>query len=337
MAVIITPGQLARRGEFYHQLASLLTAGMTLVQSLEQIHRAPPSVFLRRPLQALIDGLGQGLTFGEALRTVPGWLPIFDVALLTAGEQSGRLDSSFQILGEYYDDRARLARQVISGLTYPLFILHFAILVIPFPQLFLTGNWGPYLSQTLGPLIPAWGIVLLFLYAGQARRGIRWRGVVEGVLRQIPVLGKARHHLALSRLSLALEALLSAGVPVISAWPMAAAASSSPALERAVAGWKQALLTGESPADLLRSTRAFPEMFSNLYSTGEISGKIDDTLKRLRRYYQDDSARKMQALAQWVPRFLYLIIVVLLGMQIIGFWTNYYGGMTGRVDTFMEQ
>ena len=337
MAFIVTPGQLSRQAELYHQLGALLSAGMTLIQALEQLRNSPPSRAQTRPLQSLINDLQQGMTFGEAVARLPGWLPSFDVALLAAGEQSGRLDASFRLLAGYYGDRARLARQVISDLAYPVFLVHFAILLAGLPQLVISGGVGRYLQGVLGPLLPAWLLVLFFLLACQGRRGLFWRTLVERVLGAVPVLGKARRHLALARLAVALEALMNAGVSVLQAWPLATAASGSPALQKVVQRWPSHLQAGETPGDLMKQSPEFPEMFANLYATGERGGSIDATLKRLQLYYQDEGTRKLQALAQWIPRAIYLVIVVVLGYQIVNFWTGYFGGVPDRVDDFMSQ
>ncbi len=324
MPLIVTPGRLSKLSEFYHQLSSMMAAGLTLVQTLEQIHRSPPAAFLRRPVRHLLDGLQQGLDLSDALATLPDWLPSFDVALIAAGEKSGRLDAVFRILSDYYQAKAQLARQILGYLAYPLFTLHGAVFIIPFADAFLTGNWGGYLGQTVGLLIPAYVLVFLLIYACQGRRGEFWRSLVEKVLHPVPILGKARRQLAVSRLATALEALLNAGVPIFQAWEMAAAASGSPALRRAVAGWESRLQGGDSPGDLLPQTPVFPDMFANLYHTGEISGTLDDTLRRLRQYYNDEATRRIQALATWVPRLIYFAIVIVIAIHIIGFWSGYF-------------
>src|SRR5207253_10444765 len=110
-------------------------------------------------------------------------------------------------------------------------------------------------------LAPAYAVVFLLLVAGQGQRGETWRAGVERLLRWIPILGSARRHLALARLSAALEALISAGVSIFDAWELAAAASGSPALLHAVHGWHRALRSGETPAELLARTTEFPELF----------------------------------------------------------------------------
>ena len=134
----------------------------------------------------------------------------------------------------------------------------------------------------------------------------------------------ARSNLALARLSIALESLLNAGVSIIEAWELAAAASGSPALSRAVLSWRAEVRVGQTPAEAVRASRAFPELFSNLYSTGEISGQLDDTLRRLYQHYQEEAVRQMRFVAEWMPRLVYLLVVVFIAFQIISFWSAYF-------------
>src|ERR1051326_3573311 len=132
MPLIVTPRQLSQRSELYHQLASLISAGVTLISGLEMVRNSASARSLRKPLASLIEDLKQGSTFSESSRRLSrSWLPTFDLALLEAGENSGRLDLCFRFLADYYGERARLARQVMSDLAYPAFILHFAALIFP--------------------------------------------------------------------------------------------------------------------------------------------------------------------------------------------------------------
>jgi len=122
MPLIITPGQLSRRAEFYYQLAQLTSAGLTLINALEHLKQNPPTFSYRVHIRNLLNDLKEGYTFSQALNREKGWLPAFDVALLHAGEHSGRLDQCFRLLSDHYQDRARLARQMIGDLAYPLFV-----------------------------------------------------------------------------------------------------------------------------------------------------------------------------------------------------------------------
>lgn len=323
MPLIVTPGQFSQRAELYHQLTQLTSAGIGIVTALEQLQRNPPARSFRDPLRGVAIRLSQGYTFAEALRA-GAWLPEFDVSLIDAGERSGRLDSCFRLLTEYYADRARVARQVIMDLAYPVALLHFAVFIFPFPDFFMSGNFPVYLAKTVGILLPMYVVVAALIYAGQSKHGETWRGLVETVLRPVPLLGTARHYLTLARLAAALESLVAAGVTIIEAWELAAAACGSPGIRREVKTWKPDLLAGETPADKVNHCSWFPELFANLYHTGEVSGSLDDSLRSLRKYYQEEGTRKLHAVSQWLPRFIYLGIMLVIAYKVINFWMGYF-------------
>ena len=154
MPLIISPGQFTQRAEFYQQLGQLTGAGLGVIRALEQLHKHPPSRNYRQPIKRLLDELAGGYTFTESCIRLGQWLPAFDIALLHAGEQSGRLEACFRLLADYYRDRARLARQMIADLAYPAGLFHMAIFIFPFVEFFKTGNWLAYLFQTFGVLLP---------------------------------------------------------------------------------------------------------------------------------------------------------------------------------------
>jgi type II secretory pathway component PulF len=324
MELTITPAQLRRRAEFYLQLAQLTSAGIGLTAALEQLRRNPPARSYARPIQQLLHELADGSTFTDAVRSLGSWLPAFDIALLQAGEESGGIDACFRALANYYDDRARITRQMMADLAYPAFLFHFAIFIVPFSRFFATGNWVAYLLQTVGVLVPIYCVIALFIYAAQSRHGETWRSIMESILHPIPMLGTARRYLALARLSAALEGLLSAGVTIIEAWELAGTACGSPALRRAVHSWRPALRAGQTPAETVAASPVFPQLFANQYATGEISGRLDETLQRLHLYYQEEGSRKLRAVAQWTPRAIYLCIVLLIAIWIVHWWTDYF-------------
>jgi type IV pilus assembly protein PilC len=291
------------------------------------LQRAPPGRWMLPSLNRLKSFLDQGMTLTEALRQLGSWMPVFDVALIQAGEHSGRLDACFKLLAGYYRERAQLGRRVLADLAYPAFVLHAAVFIFPFPQLFLSGNLAAYLAQTVGLLAPLYLLVGLLLYAAQGSHGELWRAWIERVLDPLPWLGKARRELALARLAAALEALISAGLSITEGWELAADASGSPALRRAVASWKPAWLEGQTPAETLRDDPAFPELFANLYSTGEIGGQLDTTLARLHALYQEEASRKFHLLAEWLPRLLYLAVMLGIAYRIVTFYQGYFQGI----------
>jgi len=331
MPFIVTPSELNRRADFYHQLQQLTSAGLGIVNTLEQLQRNSPSRSYRVATGHLLGFIQRGQALGESMRAIPNWLPDFDITLIEAGEQSGRLDRCFRMLGDYYVERAKVARRVIGSLLYPAFLLHLLAAVAALVLFF----WFPKICVL--PLVALAGIYVatfLLVYATQNKHSEAWRGKVEFFLARIPLVGKARKHLAVARLSAALEALISAGVSIIEAWSLAGRASGSIALQRRIDSWIPDLRAGKTPAEMLQQTRAFPDIFTSQYVAGEVSGKLDETLERLRDYYQEDGGQKVRALAQWIPLGIYLLILIGGGGFVIWFWVTYFNKVQQAIGGF---
>jgi type II secretory pathway component PulF len=217
-----------------------------------------------------------------------------------------------------------LLQKTIASLLYPALLFHMAVFIAPLPDLFRSWNLAVYFAKTLGVLIPVYVMVGLLGYAAQGRHGERWRAVVEMFLGRVPYFGSARRNLALARLASALEALITAGVSIIEAWELAVAASGSPALRRAVFAWKPEVLAGLTPADAVRQSGVFPDLFCNLYHTGEVTGSLEETLGRLHTLYQEEGARQLKAVAEWTPKLVYFGVALMVAWQVIKFWTGYF-------------
>lgn len=332
MSLIITPRHFQQRAEFYQQLGQCLAAGLPLLSALEIQERTPPHPSFRQPVRRIRESIQDGAGLNEAIRQTGAWLPAFDIALLHAGEQSGTLPDGMRRLAAHYAERARLARQMIGSLIYPLLVLHLAAFIFPFKDAFLSGNWLAYLAKTVGGLGFLYATVLLLLYLLQGHHAEGWRELVERVLHRIPVLGTARRYQALSRLAWCLEALLSAGVTVIEAWDIAAAASGSMVLRKAISRWQPQVRAGQTPGEAVSQSPEFPQMFANLYSTGEVSGQLDESLRNLGRYYQEESGRKFQVVAVAVPMIIYGGVMVLVAAWVIKSWLAYFQQINDAIN-----
>ena len=338
--MIVTPWQLSRRAELYHQLGAMLSAGVPLIRGLEMTAANPSARPLREIVYQLVTHLKTGLTFTESMTQAQGSMPEFDVALLSVGEKSGRLDSSFRQLADYYAARAKIIRDTISGLVITLATLHVFLLVFPLGLmvLFVQGLFFNNYSQCIPFLIQkavVFGVgylgVFLLIYACQGNRGEYWRSLVEAVTGVVPLLRTARRYLALARLSAALEALVSSGVSILEAWQLASAASGSPRLHRTVASWSHDLDAGVTPGELVNRAPYFPEMFANLYNTGEQSGQLDDTLHRLKVYFEEEGFRKLRVFTRVMNGTIYAILVVMVAINVIGFYVGYFNSLLGGV------
>ena len=335
MPLILTPGYLEAQAAFYEQLGTLQRAGLGLIGALQTVGKNPPRRSVVAMVPAIIAGLQRGQTFSDALGSVPERLPELDRSLLEAGEKTGRLDQVFLTLGRYYSDRARLLRKMLSSFAYPVFVLHFAALIFPtslLTDLVWKGEVLLFLLSKLAIFIPLYAIGIGLLMLGTGRFGGQWKALFESILNGIPFLGEARRNVALARLAMTMEALLSAGINISEVWVLGSRCSGSPRLIRATAHLPQGIAAGRTPAEMWPAIRAIPTLFCNLYQTGEISGDLDNTLARLHVYYQEQATRQFEAIVDWTPRILYLAVVLYVAWNILSFYAGYFGAINDAMN-----
>jgi type II secretory pathway component PulF len=333
MSFIVTPRQLNRRAMLYNQLGATIAAGMPLIQALDMAGRNSSLRGSQKTIQALVGHLREGHTFADSMMKVQGWMPEFDIALLSVGEKSGRLDACFKQLGRYYESRARIIRDTISGLMVTVATLHVFLLVFPLGLLiafvlgFVNNNYSqcvPFIIEKIVVFGTMYGVVFFFIFASSGRRGESWRSIVESIFQMIPLLRTALKYLALARLASALDALSNAGVAVIKSWELASAACGSPRLKRDVLEWTPQIETGLTPAEMVAQISYFPEMFANLYQTAEVSGKIDETLVRLNIYYEEEGFRTLRLFTRIMNGTIYGFIVLIVAYSVINFYVGYF-------------
>ncbi|MGH8024636.1 MAG: type II secretion system F family protein [Limisphaerales bacterium] len=331
--MIWTPGQLNRRAELYNQLGSMITAGVPLIQALEMSGKNAALRGSRWHILTLVDHLRHGLTFSDAMLRAQGWLSEFDMALLTAGEQSGKLDFSFKALGQYYATRAMIFRETISNLAVATLNLNVFLLIFP---LFLFIHFGmgilnndfhqcvPFILEKVAAFGLIWGSVIFFIFACQGKRGERWRAILEHGNQAVPLLRTALKYLVLFRFTTALGALVNSGISIVKGLPMAAAASGSAHLKRKSGDWPRDFEAGATPSELIRGEPYFPEMFANLYYTGEVSGSLDDALGRLQTYYREEGFRRLLMFMRIFSRVIYFAIAIMIAYNVVEFYLHYY-------------
>ena len=346
---MVTPGQLNRRAALFEQLAAMIAAGVPLTKALEMAAKNRSTGIPQKILQELTHHLQEGHTFSDAMQLVSGqkrgmdvslkpgnkacWLSEFDTALLSAGEESGRLDATFKLLARYYASRAKIIHDTIAGSIITVVTLHVFLLVFPlgFLVAFVLGIVNndfskclPFIVEKIVVFGALYGLAGSLSFAGQGNRGEGWRACVESVFGMIPLLRTAVKDLAVARIAMALDSLLSAGVPVVRSWELAASACGSPHLKREILKWTPQLEHGTTPADMVAQIRYFPDMFTQLYHSGEISGKMDETLQRLHTYFEEEGFRKLQAFCRIVNFIIYFSIAITIGIFVIRFYVGYF-------------
>lgn len=325
MSLFSPTAGLRQRSLFYSQLSTLLGAAIPVARILEQLTHSPPAPELRKVARQLRAEMERQATWAEAFQAIPGWAPPFDLALIDAGERSGRLDEAFHTLARHHRQRAESIQRTLQKAAYPILVFHVAIVIMPVPGLVSSGNFAAYLLQSIGVLAMVYGLIALVIWGSSGQRQEVWRAALERFTLKIPILGPARSALALSRLAGSLEALISAGILVTEGWPMAARASGSPLLVRVVNTWPDWLATGRTPGELVAESGPFPTTFISAYATGEISGRLDEQLRWLAKHYEDEGYQRLHALATFVPMIGYGFVMLGIVWYIFSFFSGYVG------------
>ncbi|MBS0657914.1 MAG: type II secretion system F family protein [Verrucomicrobia bacterium] len=334
--LLLLPSHFRARAEFHHRLGQFVGAGLSVVEALETLRASPPSPVFRARCDALLADLTTGRSVGDAFRRQEAEFSPLDVSLIEAGERSGRLGACFHLLAAYYRERASLAADFASQLAYPAFVLFLGLIVfgllLPWAASQGQASLSALALRLLSRLLLVGSLLGILVFVLQGQRGRSWRGLIETALAPVPWLGAGRRALALSRLAFALEALVSAGVGFPEAWPLAARASHSPKLEAAGQRGASRFEAGESPAQWLRSEPLFAGYFAQLYASGETTGTLQDSLRRIAVHYQEEGVRKLRSFTAWLPRLLYLGLAVYLGYRILDFYRGYFR----TIDSFFH-
>jgi type II secretory pathway component PulF len=334
--MIFASSQFNRRAELYHQLGAMIKAGVPLIQALQMAGNNASLRASQKTFAALIGHLQNGLSLADSLTRVQGWMPEYDKALLSAGELSGRLDYSFKQLANSYEMRATIIRDVQVTFLRTFVTLHVYLLVFPLYKLtgFAMGILNNHYYQCIPFILDKvikfgllYGVLFFFIFACQGNRGEKWRSLLEGIGQAIPIYRVAQKYLALARLSGTLEALINTDMSIVKAWPIAAAASGSPNLKWQVSKWEPKFASGATAAELVSQTPYFPEMFQNLYYTGEVSGKLDESLNRLQTYFQEEGFRKLHSFARVVNGILYTLMAIRVAFAAAGFYIGYFNSI----------
>ncbi len=255
--------------------------------ALASMHRSGGFGVSRKTVESWMQRLSMGSTFEEAITASSHEVPALDIALLGSGEKSGRLEDCLSALSHYYSQIAANIRSVLSGLAWPILTLFVMMALGPLPDLVLKGDVYRYFEQVFRPLVILCGLFVLMSLAFDSRRGRPWQAWMERVLGLVPFLGGGIKAMALARFSLALEALLNAGVDTPKAWSSAAYASGSPMLAREMKSFGPSYGKGSHTFRVVAGSSLFPRPVQNVLchwravrKSGREPSAFDSSLRR---------------------------------------------------------
>jgi general secretion pathway protein F len=315
---------------FYYQLGTLVQAGVPIQGALRSIRKAAPRA-MRSTVAELSDLVNGGIPVHEAMERCGQRFAPLDKHALDMSGRSGALDIGLLSLSKYYESRAAARNKLLAGSIYPAVLLLVAVFGSRFPSFFLGAAGGKpytmldYLRDTAGVL---GGLVLIVGGAvWLVRRSLSVPGLnvaVDRLLRAVPVLGGLRFDYALVRWVSSIRLMLRAGIGIVPALEYASRTADSPLIAHGYA--KAAPLIGSElqVSQALATTDVFPEYLIQFWATGEQSGRLDDMLERLEKYYEDRWRRSLDQTVTWLPRIAYALVALYVAHTILSMYNSYF-------------
>ncbi len=316
----MTPGEKAR---LFHELGQLVRAGAPFPKAVEKLARHC-SGRARSSLVGVKRALDSGLTVSESLRAGAPLIGSLEACVFAASDRAGRLDSGLEQASQYHGAIATARSQMKTRLAYPVFIIHFALVILPLPVLFAeNGGLTPYLRAvgfTIGGL---WlGVFILVALIRMLLSLAEHSAAADRFLRKLPPFGTLRRDFSLACFCSAYHMQLDAGVNVLASLETSGAASGSALLRDATLAAMPAIRSGGQVSEALHKTGAFPMDFLRAFAVGEETGRLDHELERIANEHRSAGLRRLDLLAEWIPRLIYIAIVIYIGWSIVATYTG---------------
>ena len=311
------PLSLRQKQSLYHSLAQLIRSGTSFPKALDKLAGTTRGG-ARRLMDAARKSLGSGRTIGEAFAAQHSDVTPLEASVLSAVEKSGQLDHGLRELSDYFGALAKAREAIIKRLTYPVFLLHFGILVLGAPTLVLKSSTA-FFHEVGGTFVFIYAVVAIVVMLTPILRDAgAGSALMDRLVNTIPLLGKVRRSFALSRFCTVYGLQLDAGVNIMDALIAAGAASRSGSIRAAVDAALPEVRGGSQVGPLLAVSGALPMEIMQTIIVGEETGKLVEELKRLATELREEALAKLDTLADWLPKLMYVGIVLFLGWKILG-------------------
>ncbi len=293
---------------FTRQFATMIDAGLPLVQCLSILGDQAPNPTMKQVLREVKSDVEQGSTFADALRKHPKPFDSLYVNLVAAGEIGGILDTILNRLAVYLEKADALKRKVKGAMVYPATILVVAlgviilllVKVIPvFQKMFEDfGGTLPMPTQivvTMSEFMQNWVVVIVggmiavsvaFVQARARSKGFRYR--TDAIFMKAPIFGELLRKVAVARFSRTLGTMISSGVPILDALEICSRTAGNMVIEEGLQNTKAAISEGRTMAEPLEQAKVFPGMVVQMISVGESTGAMDQMLSKIADFYDDE-------------------------------------------------
>jgi general secretion pathway protein F len=310
------------------QLATLVRAGVPLVDSISALTEQVEKEALVRVLTSVRESLNEGTSFAKSLEAHPKIFPPLYVNMVAAGEASGTLEGVLERLADFMENQARLKGKVLSALAYPVLMTFVGGGLVSFLMVAVVPKVKS-IFENLGQALPWYTQLLIFvsnvvsgywwLLIGLAIIGSfffrRWKRTEAGHLRwdtfklRVPLFGRLMLLVAVARFARTLSTLLSSGVQLLKAMEIGRNVLENVKLQNVISEAIGSIREGESIAEPLKRSGAFPPMVTHMIAVGERSGQLEAMLENVSKAYESDVETRVAALTS----LLEPIMIVLLG------------------------
>jgi type IV pilus assembly protein PilC len=324
---------------FTRQFATMIDAGLPLVQCLDILGNAEPNKSFKRVILAVKADVEQGSTFASALNKHPRVFDELYVNLVAAGEVGGILDTILNRLAIYIEKAVKLARKVKGAFTYPVAVLAIAIgvvivllwKVIPtFQQMFESmGGQLPRPTQMvidisegfqskwylyIGSIV---GIIFGYRTLYNSRRG---RDLIDAATLRLPLLGNVVRKSAVAKFTRTLGTLVSAGVPILDGLEIVSRTAGNRVIERGIMKVRDKIAEGRSMAEPLAESNLFPPMVVQMIGVGEATGAMDVMLNKIADFYEEEVDIAVDAFTALLEPLMMVFIGGIVGGLLIAMY-----------------
>jgi type IV pilus assembly protein PilC len=323
---------------FTRQLATLISAGLPLLRSLEVLERQEKNPGFKWVLGELAENIRSGNTFSEGLSQNPKVFNRLFINMVKAGEAGGVLDTVLNRLAGFMEKSLKIKGKVKAAMVYPVIILSVAILILiglltfvvpKFKSIFddlLNGAPLPVLTQfvlntsdlirnniiaTIGVVA---AVVFLFKLFRKTKQGSR---IVDRAILTMPPVGDLFRKAAISRFCRTLGTLLNSGVPILQALNITRDTSGNTILMDAIDVVHERVKEGEGVSGPLETTKVFPTMVTSMIDVGEETGELPEMLTRIADTYDEEVDNAVAALTSIIEPIMIVFLAVIVGVIVI--------------------
>jgi type IV pilus assembly protein PilC len=327
--------------KFIRQFATMIDAGLPLVQCLEILSSQEPNAVFRAALADIKQTVEQGATFSDALKRHPKIFDELFVNLVHAGEVGGILDTILQRLAVYIEKNVKLKRQIRAALTYPTAVVLILIVVMVVLMTFVIPAFEnmfkefgskaalPKLTQIVIGISNTFVSYLPFIVVGtiaavigviQVYRRPAGKRFFHKMILKLPVIGPVIQKIVVARFARTMGTLLSSGVPILDSIQIVAKASGNVVVEEGLMYARDRIAEGRNLADPMGEIPVFPGMVVQMVGVGEQTGALDQMLNKIADFYEDETDVAVAALTSLIEPILMVVVGTIVGVVLIAMY-----------------